>query len=43
MDGSGIYLGWFLSIFGDHIMNIPDAIGAYPDAIGKYTKKYPIF
>ena len=43
MDRSGIYRGWFLSIFRDHITDRPDAMGRNPDAIGKYNEKSAFF
>ena len=43
MDRSGIYRGWFLSIFRDHITDRPDAIGRNPDAIGKCSEKSAFF
>ena len=43
MDRSGIYRGWFLSIFRDHITDRPDGIGRNPDAIGKYSEKIAFF
>ena len=43
MDRSGIYRGWFLSIFRDLITDRPDAIGRNPDAIGKYSEKSAFF